>query len=379
MIETTSYAEASVSFVKNPETLLTIGEALDILSVVENPDLYVAKPVVENALRVGSIEPTLIKESTQRLSPIQTASSNEAVHKQEARMMAPSDGGDNSNDGWNDGPHPEDEFQGQSALKRKSMIYWPREWRDKDPCQLGWFIGAEELKEFESKETATTQDAEMKKAAMVGQGRLIYWPLEWARHDPLLLGWLVDSSKLFNSVHNEPSNPHWNLGKGHDKQLTASQSTNRWIHGEETLAQRFRRAGISCAIRSSAVATPADSRINIAGLDESSYEMVPKTCKRWRRKRKLFEQKAKLFLERRLPLPTGNSYYEILEDLPPNEDVERDVITVASMSKKWKKKRNLFRVKAQTCLDATNGGLCISNSFSVLSGLLSESSDDDAS
>ena len=333
-----------------PVPLLTLDEAILTMLLIQN------NPVAVNHVADGAAstaEPGFLEKSTQHIGSLchhyQTlpaGSDTSAAFSITAQDKSISRG-NNGNDSDGSRP-PEDAKNDENEVqsKARAIIYWPREWRDNDPSQLGWYIRASDISGTRAKKRPKKR------------------PIQ-------------DSvSKVVTFKNDAP------ILTNRDEDRHSSQSIKRWIHSEETLAQML--GGLITRRDTAAITvdTPSVDHIQADEDNSKSFEEVKGNRQRWRRKGKPFEEKAKRFVEARSPLPTWK-FYEVLVGLMPNEDDAKDDadeadVIVVSTSKKWKKKRSIFQEKAQQYLD-DDGALCISNSFSALSSGFLSSDDDDTS
>ena len=263
-----------------------------------------------------------------------------------------------------------------------ARMYWPVEWRDEDPSQLGWWI---DLSDYEPNESvhdildttgfsgndcsADRKAVKMKSMATVQQ----YGP------------------KTFADVVSRNGSPSDEVN---DVFTTSRERENESIGAENRWESMKGRAASSIECHQTWAQIASKSRRREASILGSSiasktlskkgadyeFQLVGTACRRWRRRRQGFEMKAKQYLEGRMPLPTFN-YFHVLDDIHMQEMHGENPEMVVVASKKWRKHQHMFERKADEWIH-DDDSIPIANMYNALrdaflSESMSSSSDDD--
>ena len=264
-----------------------------------------------------------------------------------------------------------------------ARMYWPVEWRDVDPSQLGWWI---DLSDYEPNVSAhdileTTGvsgnddcSSADSKAVWLNSTKTVqqYGPKTFAdvmSRNGSLSDEVNDMITTSRERENDSIGAENCCGSMKGRAASSIECHQTWAQ----IASKSRRREAS--ILGSSIASKTLSK---KGADYE-FQLVGTACRRWRRRRQGFEMKAKQYLEGRMPLPTFN-YFHVLDDIDVQEMHEENPEMVAVASKKWRKHQHMFERKADEWLH-DDDSIPIANMYIALrDAFLSESSscsDDD--
>ena len=312
----------------------------------------------------------------------------------------------------------------------RRMEYWPTEWSEDDPLELGmWIAVSDDKASSDETKDAVEQlavDAEIKEnrasssssssgsvevvasifhqgsiaAAGSSSGHITDEPaaasLASAGHQaavdnsttataPTAVPVIIAAS-IFDQAFTYSDKDGGEFNDGH-------QAT----FAEVLVKNGVSRRGVNCCSEQPTTTTaPSAEATDNSCRRNDGYETVSTSRPQWRRKLKLFEMKAQAFLEGRMPLPTSNYYDALMSDVmlmdtkaavavvqaDCAEECDPDAETKIVSSKKWRKKKQIFEARAQEWRqqqdnDAESVPL-LSNTYSVLAaGFVSDSSDED--
>ena len=280
-------------------------------------------------------------------------------------------------------------------------MYWPVEWKEEDPSQLGWWIDVSQYDTRESNRAVVTTaqldndlNSESCTASTKGVSGDENDEVEVLTSEPIDVATISATNSSLSEDNISGTNAEQteilreNLYESVMDTLGTGTTTWAQILGknasQDVLSEtRLESSGsLSYPVVSGAFETMKSS---LDCVDLHEFQLAQKSCSRWRRKRAIFDMKAQRFLEGQMPLPTSN-YFQvllILSETAESDDsdegrVEEDNADeeMVILSNKWRKRRHEFERKAHECIHEDES-IPITNSYSVLAALVSDSSDDD--